>query len=86
MKKKLYILRPIGYTGPDWEQGLWNPWYDKCFGFVVSAESEEEAREIASKSARNETAKAWLSLKESTCTELAPTVKSQIIIRDFAAA
>ena len=25
----------------------WEPWYDKCFGFVVAATSEEEARRTA---------------------------------------
>ena len=36
---KLWLLRPIEDYG-----GAWRPWYDKCFGAVVAAETEEEAR------------------------------------------
>lgn len=38
---KIWLLRPI--DGCD----EWNPWYDKAFGFVVCANSEQEAREAA---------------------------------------
>ena len=43
MMKKLWILRPV--------EGLkdspWVPWYDKCFGMVISAEDESSARAVA---------------------------------------
>lgn len=32
----------------------WNPWYDKCFGMVIRAETEEKAREIANENACDE--------------------------------
>jgi hypothetical protein len=36
---RLWLLRPV-------ESGsaFWEPWYDKAFGFVVRAETEEDAR------------------------------------------
>jgi hypothetical protein len=39
---KLWLLRP--------KEGRshWEPWYDKAFGFVVRANSETEARKLAS--------------------------------------
>lgn len=39
---KLWLLRPIDPHG-----GLWDPWFDKIFGFVVRAETETEARTLA---------------------------------------
>lgn len=45
---KLWLLRPIKD---------WIPWYDKSFGFVIRAESEDAAREMADKNRENENAK-----------------------------
>jgi hypothetical protein len=42
--KLLYLLKPNEKLG---EQNPWKPWYDKCFGFIICAESEKEARTIA---------------------------------------
>ena len=36
---RLWILRPI-----DEAAGQWSPWFDKAFGFVMRAETEEAAR------------------------------------------
>ncbi len=38
---KLWILRPVK------DDNLWDPWYDKAFGFIVAAETEEAARALA---------------------------------------
>ena len=32
----------------------WSPWYDKAFGFVVRAETEEEARKLANEEGGDE--------------------------------
>ena len=77
---KLFLLRNIE------KSKLWEPWYDKAFGFVVSAETPKEAREVASKQCGNEGEEAWINDENSTCIELKPSKKKQVIIRDFAAA
>ena len=81
MRKKLWILRPL-----DSESGPWNPWYDKTFGFVVRATTEEEARRIASEDCSDEGSQAWLDNGLSSCVGLNPGGKSGIIIEDFHAA
>jgi len=48
----IYLLRPIAVAdGAPWP---WSPWYDKAFGFVVRAETEEEARQLADAEAGDE--------------------------------
>lgn len=79
---KLYLLRPIHKEGDD----PWDPWYDKCFGFVVRASSSEKARELASKENGDEGAKVWLDPSYSTCAELATRGGEMVVIKDFAAA
>jgi hypothetical protein len=88
MRMELYLLRPI--SGQE-EEGAWDPWYDKCFGFVIRAESEETARKLADTNAGDENLKdthPWLDSKQSTCTPLHADSdnKEEIIIRDFNAA
>lgn len=80
MSNKLYILTPVD------NDPLWEPWYDKAFGFVVCAETAQKARKLAAADAGDETDKAWLDAAHSYCRELKPTNKSQIIMQDFAAA
>ncbi len=78
---KLWILRPISEDGIQW-----NPWYDKAFGFVVCAPTEAAARKIASESAGDEGAYAWLMPEVSTCAELAPSEAVGVVMMDFHAA
>lgn len=69
--------------------GAWNPWYDKCFGFVIRAETEQRAREIADADAGDENREEnhpWLDPEQSTCTELTAEGKEEQIIKDFNAA
>ena len=93
---KLWILRPIdGLAGDD---DPWEPWYDKAFGFVVRAETEDEARELAHTHAGAEnngvflsrkTAKTnapWKDAAYSTCVELLPDGDAGIVMIDFHAA
>lgn len=63
-----------------------NPWflvYDCASGFIVEAESEIAAREIAANACGDEGTNAWLSPALSTCEELKPDGTSGIIMRDF---
>ncbi len=76
----------------------WDPWYDKCFGFIVRAESEAEARAIANSNAWEEnsgeflgveiakTRTPWLDENYSTCIELTADGEAGIIMQDIASA
>ena len=50
---KLWLLRHIAGR-PEWE-----PWYDKAFGHVVRAETEQQARELAAEAAGAEAPWDW---------------------------
>lgn len=90
---KLWILRPVENrpVGDD----PWEPWYDKCFGFVIRSETADGARRYAQAGAgdeqpwhehkRDET-KPWLDPKYSTCEELTVEGDAGIVIQDFRAA
>lgn len=83
---KLYILRPIENQTIN---NPWKPWYDKAFGFVIRASSEQEARQIADEEAGDENRSEehpWLDVNYSMCIELIPDGKAQLILRDYAAA
>lgn len=93
---KLWILRPIEEL--EEHNNPWSSWYDKAFGFVVRAKTEEEAREVANTHAGDEnyeesldrgtvdTITPWTDSRYSTCTELTSKGKSEMILRDFASA
>lgn len=84
---KLWLLRPV-----DGDRH-WEPWYDKAFGFVVRAETEEDARRHASDDEGDEgrdsykpgkhLASPWLSGEHSTCVELMPDGESGVVLREF---
>ena len=92
----LYILRPMKKLKKN--DNPWSPWYDKCFGFVISAQSEKRAREIAQENAGDEerdtflsqkvsdTTTPWLDPKYSTCEILKPEDQEGVIMMDFASA
>ena len=93
---KLWLLRPVD----DLPRGdnPWEPWFDKCFGFVVRAGTESQARQFAHEEAGKEnyntfinrtisnTTSPWLDPKYSICTELTTDGEVGVIIRDFASA
>jgi hypothetical protein len=92
---KLWLLRPIK---PHADKGPWEPWYDKAFGFVVRAATEERARAVAqanggdeiraynkSFTVRKELA-AWTNPKWSSCEELTADGDEEMIMQDFHAA
>lgn len=81
---KLWLIRPRDTNG-----GAWYPWYDRAFGFVVRAETEEQARKFADAASGDEKGcreDAWLSPALSACEELTADGDPGIVIRDFAAA
>lgn len=92
---KLFILRPKERL-PNGENP-WDPWYDKAFGFVVSANDEKEAIKIAHNNAGDEnrgeflsqktanTKQPWLDKRYSTCKELVAK-ETGLVLRDFASA
>ena len=64
----IYILEPNSdLPRRDGKANPWEPWYDKCFGMVVVAESEVQARFEASECQCGEGKKAWLESAFSTC-------------------
>lgn len=93
---KLYLLRPVDNL-PD-NDNPWDPWYNKCFGFVVRAKNEPEARQFATEDAGDEnrgtfmgakisrTNAPWLDPMYSTCVELKKVGDAGVIIKDFASA
>lgn len=93
---KLYLLEPVEYLheGDD----PWDPWFDKVFGFVVRADTEENARRLANEQAGDEnrgefmnqtiaqTKTPWLEEKYSTCVEINSYGKEEVILRDLRSA
>lgn len=100
-KLKLWLLRPVGYE-PDREipRSPWSPWYDKAFGFVVQAATEDDARRLAGENGGDEVGKKWLGKGKgdevvynpwadpslSTCVELKPGTEPGVLMTDFASA
>jgi hypothetical protein len=72
----------------------WDPWFDKCFGFVVRAPTKRRARELANGAAGQEnrgvflftkiadTTTPWLDPKYSSCIELTGAGEEGVIIED----
>ncbi len=92
---KLWLLRPKKDLPKD--DSPWDPWYDKVFGFVVRAETEEEARRLANEQGGDETGEIrtivyrtggnpWLDSKYSTCEILTEDGEPEVIIIDEARA
>lgn len=95
---KLWLLRPRDDLPSDPVSNPWEPWYDKCFGMIIRAESETAARLLAAKQrtgfghyvsfehACNEGGGAWLTEKLSTCVEISADGEPEVIMRDVASA
>lgn len=63
-----------------------DPWsfpYDVALGFIVRAETEQQARELAAEQAGDEGRNAWLDPDYSTCMVLTDTGEAGVILRDF---
>lgn len=66
----------------------WEPHHEKAFGFVVRAESEEEARWLAHESGGNENdrlpgVRPWLEAQYSTCEELPQKGAREVVLVNF---
>lgn len=85
---KLWILKPLEGLDPN----PWSPWYDKAFGHIVRAETEEEARLLADHENGDETGQysgnkwAWIKSELSSCEELTADGDAESIMVDFRAA
>ena len=90
---KLWLLKPINNS----KQSLWDPWYDKAFGFVVRASTASEARAFAQAKAGTEAEGSdwqdestnipvWTSPELTSCELLVPEGEEGIVLRDFRAA
>lgn len=88
---KLWMLEPSDSTYELDKHGYevskknspWYPIYDCAHGFIVVAETERRARELASKEAGDEGKKAWLNPKWSNCYELKAFDFEGVVMRDF---
>lgn len=84
---KIFLLRPI----KDLKNDPWSPWYDKAFGFVIVAESEDAARKLTENHTGDEAGwdnrwpNPWLDPTLSTCVEV-PIDEARMVLRDFASA
>ena len=85
---KLWLIRPVENLAQD-NNNPWEPWYDKAFGFVVRADTESEARNMAHDQSGDESARTrapWLDAVYSTCAELLPEGPAGVVMQDFHAA
>lgn len=98
-ENRIWILKPRVFDAdgmPDcvaswreWERD--NPWdskYNKVFGFVIEAATEQDARAIADNEAGAENEHShwphpWLNQGITVCEELTPTGMSRVVLTDF---
>ena len=87
----LWLLQPKNNLKKD--DNPWDPWFDKCFGFVIRAKDEKSAREFADANAGEEnrggflrkraiTIHPWLDANYTICAQLIAEGKEGIIIKD----
>lgn len=63
----------------------WDPWFDLCFGMVVRAKDEAEARKLAfERGGTQDKGKAWLDPSLSNCINLLNEGNSEIILESWA--
>ena len=81
---KLWLLKPVEGLGVD------SPWYgiyDCANGFVVRAETEDDARSFADSQGGDETRRpfhdTWLQPKYATCEELTGDGEPGVVLCDF---
>ena len=78
---KLWILRPVKTLNSPWD-----PWYDKCFGMVIRAKSEELARSLASRYSGSEGSEPWQNPIHSSCEILDREGPEVVLMLDVASA
>ena len=79
---KLWLLRP--HDDLKSNDNPWGPWFDKLFGLVIRAETEQHAREAAYEEITpcNGPENVWTDPKYVTCIELNADGLEEVIIRD----
>lgn len=80
---KLFLLKAKDHSALASGKDPWRGRYDMNYGFVVRAETESQARDLAAKKAGDETPIAWLGAEFSTCIELLPDGQPEIVLYDF---
>jgi hypothetical protein len=75
-KNRLFLLKIIGDHIGDW---------DIAEGFVVRANSQQKARELAAESCGDEKADTWLDSAKSTCVDLESDGEAGVVLVDFKA-
>lgn len=78
----LYILMQAAAANGD--QPEWKPWYDKLFKAVVRAETEQQARSLASECAGEEGKSVWLDPAKTSCAPLDHDGEPGVLCVDFA--
>jgi hypothetical protein len=77
---KLWFIRPV-----DEDSSPWRPWWDKAFAMVIRAETENEARDLATKANYCEVeacADVWTNPKWSSCVELTGDGERGVVLAD----
>jgi len=67
------------------ERDPWSPWYDKNFGCIVCAETELDARVMATAAGGREVIdhpQAWLDARHSTCAMIIASGTARILMID----
>lgn len=77
---KLWILESRGGLKP--RQDPWRGYLNQTYCMVIRAETEEDARAIATEHAHSEGGKAWADHKLSSCKELLPSGEPGIVVRE----
>ena len=85
---QLYLLEPTKLG----KETVWEPWYNKIFGFVIQAASYKDARKLAADNSQDEGGGVWLNTNLTTCKKLtncrklAVKKKAKVIMQDLHAA
>jgi len=74
---KLWYLYPVN----DRDSSRWS--WDCVHGFVIRAETEEDARAIAVKNKGDEPGDSWSYSQHSHCVELLPEGVKGVVLKDF---
>ena len=75
---RLWILKPV-----DDSSAPWLPYFDRMFGFVIRARTEDAARGVAASNCGAEGPDAWLSSKLSTCVEVLAEGSEGVILDNY---
>ena len=79
----LWSLKPLDSLPYERGDNPWVPPYDKKHGFVVRAETADEARLVAARDSYDEGRNAWLDPDLSECIALTGSGDAGVILSDF---